>query len=284
MEKREGSETLRLFLTRWLVPIPAFTATALACFAQTGAPGESLDRSGTQWAPYIEWRLENPTYDGNPYDLAATATFVHAPSGEKRTTGMFYDGGNTWTFRFTGTRIGTWSFSTSSQDGDLHGRQGEVVIEPNPNRKATGFIANYGNKWVRPVGQDGDLNAFVPQLVMYANPKFFHDQPQKIDADIQTFLVEHGFNGFHVMGSCHWFDIGDGQGLKRPTSAHIIIYKEDAESIEMDLRQMPGSQPAVAVDAKKVYAAIDFGQLEPKKQTWVAPYRSDWAIAVGQFE
>jgi len=42
---------------------------------------------------------------------------------------------------------------------------------------------------------------------MYAAPKYFHDNPNKIDTDIKSFLVEHGFNGFHVVGSCQWFDI-----------------------------------------------------------------------------
>ena len=74
------------------------------------ALGGSLDKVGTQCAPFMEWSLENPTFSGNPYDVIAAATFVHAGSGETRTTAMFYAGGTTRKFRFTGTRTGTWTF------------------------------------------------------------------------------------------------------------------------------------------------------------------------------
>jgi hypothetical protein len=36
------------------------------------------------------------------------------------------------------------------------------------------------------------------------------------------------------------------------------------------------------VDARKAYAERDMGALPPTKLTWTAPYRSDWAIAVGE--
>ena len=46
---------------------------------------------------------------------------------------------------------------------------------------------------------------------------------------------------------------------------------------------MAGRRHAVAVDAKKHYQEIDLGSLNSSNQTWNAPYRSDWAIAVGSF-
>ena len=68
-------------------------------------------------------------FKGNPYELVANVTFVHAASGKKHTTGMFYDGGNTWKFRFTSTRPGRWTFVTSSHDEDLDRKQGTVTIK-----------------------------------------------------------------------------------------------------------------------------------------------------------
>ncbi|MHC4752557.1 MAG: DUF5060 domain-containing protein [Planctomycetota bacterium] len=159
-----------------------------------------FDKTGTQWTP-LEWSFENPTFNGNPYDLIATVTFVHSKSGEKRRTELFYDGESTWKFRFTGTCPGEWTFTTSSKDEDLDGKHGAVVIRHNPG--VNGFVTNFGNKW----GWTGTNRAFVPQLVMYASPKHIHGNAGKIDGDINRFFVEHGFNGFHVMGSCHWFDI-----------------------------------------------------------------------------
>jgi len=161
----------------------------------------ALDRTGTQWAPVLEWRLENPTFEGNAYDLIATVTFVHPASGEKHTTGMFYAGGSIWKFRFTGTRPGRWTFVTSGTDADLDGKRGTVTIEPNPG--VPGFVTSFGGKW----GRTGTDEAFVPQLVMYDDPPAYYNNPKKIDADIRTFLVEHGFNGFHTAVMCRWFDL-----------------------------------------------------------------------------
>jgi len=161
---------------------------------------EQFDKTAAQWIP-LEWSLENPTHRGNPYDLIAAVRFVHSKSGEKHTTEMFYDGDNTWKFRFTGTCPGRWIFTTHSKDEELDEKRGAVIIKPNPG--VNGFVTNFGNKW----GWRGTNRVFVPQLVMYASPKYFSDNAEKIDGDVQKFIVEHGFNGFHVMGSCHWFDI-----------------------------------------------------------------------------
>ena len=38
---------------------------------------ESLDRTGSQWSPALEWSLPNTSYGGNPYDLTATVVFRH---------------------------------------------------------------------------------------------------------------------------------------------------------------------------------------------------------------
>ena len=76
----------------------------------------------------------------------------------------------------------------------------------------------------------------------------------------------------------------DGACLRRPTRRHFVFYREDATSIRLDLSGMPAPQPAVAVDALKPYGELDLGRLPPKKQTWQAPYKSDWAIAVGEWQ
>ena len=76
--------------------------------------------------------------------------------------------------------------------------------------------------------------------------------------------------------------ITDGVCLRRPGGSEFLFYREEAESIRMDLSSMPSRTLAVAVDVLKPYHEIDLGPLKPKAQTWQAPYRSDWAIAVGK--
>jgi hypothetical protein len=151
------------------------------------------------WEP-VDWSFRNPSHSGNPFDLVATATFTHAPTGRKIRTELFYDGRDTWKLRFTGTQASPWSFVTESSDPELNGLEGAIQVQPNPG--VAGFITNYGSKW----GRLGIEQAFVPQYVMYCDPAEFYRNPKRIDADIQTFFVEHGFNGFHIAILCRWFD------------------------------------------------------------------------------
>ena len=68
-----------------------------------------------------------------------------------------------------------------------------------------GSVINFGNKW----GWTGTNEAFVPQLVMYGTPANFHNNSAKIDLAVQTFMVDHGFNGFHISVACRWFDLDE---------------------------------------------------------------------------
>jgi hypothetical protein len=180
-------------------------AVAVAATLSGGAMAADLGaRSITQYSPYAEWELTNASIEGNPFDVVATVTFVHAESGEQRKAAMFFDGGQSYKFRFTGRRTGTWTFTTESSDADLAGHIGSVVVEANPNPSAQGFVRNFGNKW----GFEGSERATVPQYVMYGNPSAFFDKPSKIDADIAEFFDGHGFNGFHVPSVAgRWFDM-----------------------------------------------------------------------------
>jgi hypothetical protein len=77
--------------------------------------------------------------------------------------------------------------------------------------------------------------------------------------------------------------ITNGLGLRNGDFSRVVLYKEDTERVTMDLSRARGPLPAIAVDAKKAYREVDIGPLTPGKQTWQAPYKSDWAIAVGTF-
>lgn len=185
---------------------------ALSVLGVFGGSGEgfgaNLDKSGTQWAPFLEWSLTNSSYSGNAYDLIATATFVHNASGETHTTEMFYDGSNMWKFRFTGTRLGTWDVSTSSGDSDLDGHQGTVTVTANPDSDLMGFVTFENEKWGRQFGDNGNqFKAFVPQFVMINGPQGYYNDPSEVDSEISRFFGNHGFSGFHVLVTCRWADM-----------------------------------------------------------------------------
>jgi hypothetical protein len=174
-------------------------------------PRQVPEFSGTQWAPYLEWHITNPDYEGNPFDLIASVTFTHTVSGATHTTQMFYDTNDTWHFRFTGTEVGEWTFTTSSVDPDLDSYRGTIQIEANPG--VAGFVTHYGNKW----GRQGIDRAFIPQFAMIGAPHTYYDNPAEIEAFIDIFLVEHGFNGLHSPVFCRWFDISQ----QRCSNIHV---------------------------------------------------------------
>ena len=169
---------------------------------------EEPNRTATLWTPVVEWTIANPQFEGNPFDIAATAAFTHETTGETRTTGMFFDGGTTWRFRFFPTRTGRWTFQTTSTDADLDGHAGTVTVEPNPEPLARGCLATAENsRWAWQTGESGETRPFTPQLVMYKCLHAIESMPEEeLRDDLRLWFDEHGFNGLHVRVMCRWFD------------------------------------------------------------------------------
>jgi hypothetical protein len=191
------------------------------------------------WEP-VTWTFRNPSYSGNPFDLVAKAAFTHAPSGQKIQTEFFYDDGNTWKLRFTGTHTGLWRFVTESSDPELNGLKDKLEVRSNPG--VPGFITKYGSKW----GRLGIDQAFVPQYVMYCDPLTFYRNPNRIDADIRRFFVEHGFNGFHIAVVCRWFDL-DKLRSNEIASASPNPDPRTFEALELLIRKVHSAEGVVHI-------------------------------------
>jgi hypothetical protein len=74
--------------------------------------------------------------------------------------------------------------------------------------------------------------------------------------------------------------ITDGFCLKIPGKL-LVFYKEDTDSVKINLGELQGSFHAVAVNTKSPYKEIEITDLKPDTgQLFKAPSRSDWAIAV----
>ena len=195
---------------------PAMTVVLLLASSLYSANKTFPQTRGSQWYPCLEWSVENPSHDGNPFDLETKVIFVHRKTGRSVTTSMFYDGGHTWRLRFTGILPGEWSFQTFSDDADLNGWAGTITIEENADPRAHGFIEALGNKW----GWQGTEEAFIPQYVMGKDIEVFYDSRQQrvdealIEREIAEFIDEHGFTGFHVQMRGRWFDLDGKPGRK----------------------------------------------------------------------
>ncbi len=207
-------------LVVWAAVGPAFARAAGEAPEQASiVPARFGENTATMWSPTLEWTLENDSFDGNPFDLVAKVAFRHERGKETRTTEMFYAGDDAWKFRFTGTRVGTWTFRTQAdgKDGtssvpDLHGREGVVEVGPNPHPRIRGFITHQGNRFARQVSGPDDLEGFLPDTYMnehrFGNPegKGWTDirptltDPQRLKAYLEE-VEAHGCNGvfFHVI-------------------------------------------------------------------------------------
>jgi hypothetical protein len=131
----------------------------------TGALADPFDKNGVLYAPFVEWSQTNTSFSGNPFDLEATVTFTHQGTSEEISTPMFYDGSDTWKWRFSGTNTGAWTFTTSSADSDLDGLSGSVQIAPNPNPEIGGLVVGAETKFARQVVV-GDLDPIALQVYM----------------------------------------------------------------------------------------------------------------------
>ena len=185
----------------WFVGLPAFPLHA----ADLGS------RDATMWLGE-EWSLENPSYDGNPFDVIAQVTFSHTGSDQARTTEMFYAGDDTWKFRFTGTRLGEWRFTTTSDDPELNGRSGTIMVRPNPDPKIRGFLTHKGNRFAIQTGEDAHLEAY--RFNVYMNRTRFTGAIIGLPDEADDFLAflrdaqQHGFETVFVHVVNNWFRYG----------------------------------------------------------------------------
>jgi hypothetical protein len=195
-----------------------YCSLLLICLLGCTNPKQRPTKTGYQWYPCLEWEVTNTTYNGNPFDVDAIVEFTHQESGKKILTSMFYAGRDTWKYRFTGTLQGKWTYITSSQDEDLDKISGEVVVQPNPDKNAHGFMTHFGNKW----GWQGTESVFVPQYVMGKRVHYYYDlekdsiDEEKINNEIREFFNEHGFTGFHFCLDASWFSLTDEKPYINP--------------------------------------------------------------------
>ena len=180
------------------------------------------EREAVLWTP-VEWSVENASFEGNPFDVEATVIFTHPASDETRRTAMFFDGGTTWRWRFTGTRTGEWTWASESADPDLAGRSGTVRVA---RGTAEGFLVARGTRFARQVDEDGTLRGVVLNVYMNlrepgdpetpgfgaASPPHYTPLALMDDAAARAAYLgqarEHGCNAVFFQMTNEWFRRG----------------------------------------------------------------------------
>ncbi len=177
-----------------------------------------------------EWSIENVSFNGNAFDVLAQAEFMN--ENDTINTPLYYDGGSTWKFRFTGEAEGNWTFITQSTHSDLNGHSGSIAIGANNDPTAHGFLRGDADQkyyW------QGSEQAIVPQYNMYSTDRdnLSNMSDEVIDSLIEEYLVGHGFTGFHVatVGG-KWYDINSNTS-NNGTSINSSMHTEpDIASFE----------------------------------------------------
>ena len=196
------------------MPVPLIRCTlatlvGLASLLAADLGSRSLVQFDTE-----EWTMSNSSFNGNPFDLIATAQFVHPASGTNHTTEMFYRGENEWSFRFLGTEAGTWTFTTSSDDEDLDGHSGSVSVTPAATG-ATGLLTHVGNRFAlqRP---DGGKQGFLLNIFQtddsgpykHTHLTSFSDDTANRARTYMRYARERGFTAVYIMLNNNLLEMG----------------------------------------------------------------------------
>jgi hypothetical protein len=192
------------------------TATLMACVSPVARADDLGNRAALMWTPYVEWEVKGPPALDNPFDVLASVTFRHDGSGKTHTTEMFYDGRAAWKFRFTGTRVGRWTFHTQSDHQALDGHTGTVDVGPNPDPKIRGFLTHVGNRYAVETGNEPKreaylLNVYMGRVNFDAFAGTFGPEPDQVERKTAACLEEARRNGFEVIFvtvNNSWFQFG----------------------------------------------------------------------------
>jgi len=205
---------------------------------------DSLDARNVEMWEFEEWDLNNSTYSGNPFDLKASVTFTHTQSGEQRTTNMFYDGGNEWSFRFTGDLAGEWRFETDSADKDLDGFTGKINVSPNDNPEVDGFLTSVGNKFALQTDDANTLEGYLLNVYMNQADHFKQGELTKWDPSrTDDYLADARNNGSEVLYfqvNNNWFDFGSEKNSEHNSRNPDERTFELLEQVITDVHQQGG--------------------------------------------
>lgn len=148
------------------------------------------------FAPH-EVALRAVDHYANPYrELEADIALTPPDGGAERTAPLFWDGGDSWKFRFAPDRIGEWRWTVRSRDPGLNGQRGgfQAVASNHPGsiRPMRGFPRHFQR-------QDGSRFWFLGDTAWALctdNAQEKHDR----DA-VERYLEARAAQGFNVVHS-----------------------------------------------------------------------------------
>ena len=145
------------------------------------------------------FELTDDSYPTDKYNINDPVVFTHSDGTEIRSR-FYYAGGISFKFKFTPTKVGTWTYETFSTSAALNGVKGIVECKLN-NRQ--GFLTKNGNKWKWKNGRE-----FVPQISpMSHEVDYYVNNPSRIAQDVNRIMQSEKFTGVHIFSvGGYWFN------------------------------------------------------------------------------
>ena len=131
---------------------------------------------------------------------------------------------------------------------------------------AGGQAAIWGNLWN--IGSGGKSDPYPNKTQIKTFSIFFNDNDR--------FLVNMERANQLTSNNNTWI-------LRTPDNQKFVAYRENANSVQIDLSSASGTLSAIAVNTRNTYQEVDLGNLSATSQTINLPSTSDWAVAIGNF-
>ena len=84
---------------------------------------------------------------GNPFEIEISATFTHTDSGTELILPGYYDGNNIWKVGFMPTKVGIWTYKTSSPNKSLSNHTGRMKVAASGHKGLLAKDSTYPDKW-----------------------------------------------------------------------------------------------------------------------------------------
>jgi len=196
-EKKLFRKTIAKKLFLVFVIVIAMSSVASVASSATASSNETIRK----WEVY-EINLNTTNTYSNPYKNVTLSATFNDPNEKEIIIDGFWDGGNTWTIRMVPTEVGTWTYTTTSNDDQLNGTTG--IFETISSDKK-GFIK---------------INPDYPHSFMYddGTPFFWMGDTLWDDPGYDRFkdyidlISSYGYNSYHTIPAHDRYDYQSIEG------------------------------------------------------------------------
>lgn len=269
-----GEEDLRLqrYIAARLGPLPGWTM----------GYGFDLDEWVTK-AQIQEWADTLINNMGWPHYLTARGIKINSPYGINAYGGFGREGEELTTVAY-----GPMNYEEVTEDLEADTLKPHLFEERNTyNRSQSPYYVGDWNLdmngtrrlmwWNSMAGGMGCWFGFYPTEAN-AYDGYPYPNPEQLKTHQDFWITNDHFKFNLVRDSV----ISDGFGLRTTDNSGYIIYKEDADSIWINMETLKHISKIYAVDTKQSYSEIKVDNIN-ENNFWKAPYFSDWVLVIGHF-